>query len=425
ITANNNIIHTQMTLSKVIYKGELATIGTVIDITPRVKALENLKVSEGILKEAQTLTNTGTFTINRESKNIFCSTQLQNLFGIVPDQSSSLKSITAFSQIVISDDRKNFTDTINNAVKSGDFSSTTFRRFNPNGVLKYYQLKCQLLLDGSLILGTVQDISEYKLFEKRIHKQEKDTESIFNSLPFEVAILNPDLTYQFVNKHAIKDPVKRKEIIGLTALDYFKKQGKNLELANTRIKRIKEAISKKEVTSFIEVINNNGVKKVLLRTIHPIFENNELSRLVGTSTDITNEKIVEQNLEFRVKFEKLLIQLSNNLINVSIDDVDNVIGQALEKIGKLVKADRVYIFKYSQNKQLASNTHEWCSDNTHPFILKLQNINISGYKHLEASLAKGEIYKVDDVKLLPDFAEAERHEFANEGIQSLIVAPLL
>ncbi|MFY0673271.1 MAG: PAS domain S-box protein [Bacteroidia bacterium] len=425
INAQNEIIYGQMTLSKILYKNEIATIGSVLDITKRKKALDDLKISESILKQAQRLSNTGTFTVNIKSKEVWCSSQLKELFDKQDVSDDNCKNIEDFSQIVFEDDKTNFIDTVNRTLNTGQYASTSFRSKNSKGILNQFQLKCEPILEGSLILGTIQDITEHVLFEKRISQQEKITNEILNSFPFDVAIYNPDFTYQFVNEKAVSDREKRKSIIGKTDLEYFESVEGDILLATNRIKMLQNAIDSKTVVNFKENIVKPNINKVLLRSVAPIYEDEKLIKLIGTSIDLTKESQIEKNLEFRVNFERLLISLSNRLINISIDEIDKVVGEGLEQIGDLVGVDRVYIFKYSSNRAFASNTHEWCAPNIESFSKRLQNLEINKFEHLETSLAAGNIYIIDDVSELPETAKYEIEEFEREDIKSIIVAPII
>jgi PAS domain S-box-containing protein len=187
---------------------------------------------------------------------------------------------------------------------------------------------------------------------------------------------------------------------------------------------LQTAVETKSAVSFKETIEAQNTQKVLLRAIIPIYEEGKLNQLIGTSIDLTKESKIERNLEFRVQFEQLLISLSNKLINISIDEINAVIGEGLEKIGKLVDVDRVYIFKYSSDKMFASNTHEWCAKEIEPFIHNLQNIPIHKFEHLEKALSSKKLYKIDDVENLPESAIAEKKEFKRENIKSIIIAPI-
>lgn len=423
--SDDEIIHGHITLSKIMYNGKLETMGTLIDITKRVKALNNLSISEDILKKSQILTNVGTFTVEIKNGKVWCSAQLKELLEVDKVDETEVKTIDVFGEIVDENDGHYFISSIKKAIENKSFTSTTFSRKTSSKVLKQYQLKCQPIQDGQLLLGTVQDISEYFMFEKRISKQQKITHEILNSFPFDVTIYNPDFTYQFVNEKAVPNEEERKLIIGKTDLEIFESNGRDITIATNRIKQLQNSIDYKCVVSFKETIVESNLKKVLLRAIVPIYEDNKLAQLIGTSIDLTKESQIKKNLEFRINFEQLLISLSNRLINISIDEIDTIIGEGLEQIGRLVGVDRAYIFKYSSNKKKVSNTHEWCADAIEPLIHELQHIPISEFTPLEKTLATGNIYKLDNAELLPDEANEERLGFYKEEIKSILIAPTI
>jgi hypothetical protein len=59
--------------------------------------------------------------------------------------------------------------------------------------------------------------------------------------------------------------------------------------------------------------------------------------------DISERKKVEMSLETQVSFEKIVMNISTQFINLESDKVDKGINDALQTIGEKMDADRSYI----------------------------------------------------------------------------------
>ena len=77
--------------------------------------------------------------------------------------------------------------------------------------------------------------------------------------------------------------------------------------------------------------------------------------------EIIERQRIEEELRFRVDFEKLITNISNDFINITANETDNGINQALKTIGEFAAVDRSYVFLLSENLEKINNTHEWCA----------------------------------------------------------------
>ena len=134
------------------------------------------------------------------------------------------------------------------------------------------------------------------------------------------------------------------------------------------------------------------------------------------------DKIIAQ----QIQLQDLLIQISTKYINADLSDLNGMINQSLEQIGKFVEADRSYIFAYDFINNTTKNTYEWCAEAIEPEIDNLQNIPIEYIPQWLESHKKGEAFYVEDVSLLPDDGEFGLKAILEpQGIQSLIAIPLI
>lgn len=125
-----------------------------------------------------------------------------------------------------------------------------------------------------------------------------------------------------------------------------------------------------------------------------------------------------------IVFNQLLSDFSSKLINASVNELDNIIDQALAGFGEFSNVDRCYLFEFSEDMALMSNTHEWVAAGVTPFIDELQNMPTSSLPFFMSHIANG-LFKVDDVSSLPESAAAEKAVFEEERIFSILCVRIM
>ena len=129
----------------------------------------------------------------------------------------------------------------------------------------------------------------------------------------------------------------------------------------------------------------------------------------------------------RAEFERLISEVSSDLVKLSLDATEAGIDRALAAIGAFTKADRVYVFQFKGNRmKRMDNTHEWCAKGVEPQIEHLQDIPLAReLPWLATRIRKQKIFHVPDVTALAPEAQLERAHFKAQNIQSLIIMPMV
>ncbi|WP_420933018.1 diguanylate cyclase domain-containing protein [Alteromonas sp. A081] len=140
-----------------------------------------------------------------------------------------------------------------------------------------------------------------------------------------------------------------------------------------------------------------------------------------TTANNENDSVVAQH---HIEFNQLLTKFSSKLINASADDLDIIISQSLAAFGEFCDVDRCYLFEFSDNLELMSNTHEWVAAGVNPYIDELQNMPTKEMPYLIGHIEHG-LFKVDDVRNIPDSAIVEREEFQKENICSILCSRIM
>ena len=141
--------------------------------------------------------------------------------------------------------------------------------------------------------------------------------------------------------------------------------------------------------------------------------------------DITQRIRAEAALNERLAFEDLLVGASSEFLRAEYGTLDELINGALSQVGRFVGVDRSYLFRYGPTMDTMSNTHEWCAGGILPEKDNLQDLPCSLFPAWIATLWRGEEVYIPDVHALPESWEAERAILEPQGIQSLLVLPML
>jgi diguanylate cyclase (GGDEF)-like protein len=126
---------------------------------------------------------------------------------------------------------------------------------------------------------------------------------------------------------------------------------------------------------------------------------------------------------------KLLLQLLAETAEAFIveptSELDATIDRTLASIGGLFDVDRAYVFSLTRHPGFASNTHEWCAPGVEPQIHRLQQVSEDSIAWLMGELRSGRAINLESLLDLPAGADAERAHLSFQGIQSLLVLPLV
>jgi len=143
---------------------------------------------------------------------------------------------------------------------------------------------------------------------------------------------------------------------------------------------------------------------------------------------IINKMTLEQtkdDLKSKYEARALLLEISQNFTKAAFNDIDDIINLTLQQIGEYDNDDRSYVFFFSQDASLASNTHEWCREGINPQIDNLQNSPTDCLFWYFNKLRNNENIVIPTVKELPPEAQAEKELLQAQDIQSLLVVPIV
>lgn len=136
--------------------------------------------------------------------------------------------------------------------------------------------------------------------------------------------------------------------------------------------------------------------------------------------DVSTFHAANSPLANHLAFNRLLSNISSQLINVSTTSLDSLIERSLGAFGEFCGVDRCYLFQFSDDKTVMDNTHEWVAAGVPPYKDDLQNVSLSDLPYFERVIKQQHVFKIDDVDQLPEEAALEKAEFARERIRSVL-----
>ena len=173
-----------------------------------------------------------------------------------------------------------------------------------------------------------------------------------------------------------------------------------------------------------ELYNSRTQRWLLCRDRAVRWLDNRCVRL-EIATDISERKVMEEDLRNRFDFEALIANLSTRFINLDPGALDLEIEYALQRIGQFSQVDHSYIFLFKEHCHYMDNTHEWYAEGIEPQKAVFQNLESAGMPWWMGCLERRENIDIPVVAALPPEAAAEKAILELQGIQSLVVVPLL
>lgn len=139
---------------------------------------------------------------------------------------------------------------------------------------------------------------------------------VLNKIPADIVVFDTNHVYQFLNAGAISDPELRQWLVGKTDEDYCIRRNRPLSLAAERRANFNEVMKTKHLKSWEEeIVKPDGSKVYLLRNMYPVLdEHGEVELVIGYGINITDRKLVEEQLEVNEKRYRDLYNFSPALI---------------------------------------------------------------------------------------------------------------
>jgi transcriptional regulator with GAF, ATPase, and Fis domain/ligand-binding sensor domain-containing protein/PAS domain-containing protein len=170
------------------------------------------------------------------------------------------------------------------------------------------------------------------------------------------------------------------------------------------------------------IVRTDGSEIVVHERAEVSFDDNgKPVRMVGTTHDITDRKIAEDEIHRRADSQALLADLSTELIQVHAEDLERVINSGLERIAKRYGLDAISIVWFADEESMQAY-YRWQRDHSER---RRPVVNREETPWIDNRLKKGEPIAINDVEHMPAAASTDQELLRRRGTKSLLITPLL
>ncbi len=271
------------------------------------------------------------------------------------------------------------------------------------------------------VIETFEDVTEQKKNELEIQKQEETFRSLVSSLSDMVFTLDAELRHTGLYGNWLDSSgVNPETFLGKTATEVMgDKAGKMHEEAHARALKGEKVV--------YEWCLHAGQTCTHYQTaLSPMRDRqNRVYGIVGVGRDITKLKLSENQIRYQNEFFQLVSDISGNFVSANAANIDERIDRMLASCGAFLQVDRMFLFQFTPDLSLMSNTHEWCAEGIEPVKDSLQNYPVNDVPLISDMINNREILSVPDVDMLSDEYQTEKYELKRQGIQSLFCIPVV
>lgn len=175
--------------------------------------------------------------------------------------------------------------------------------------------------NADFLKTSIEEINEKVVLNEVYEEQNFFFERLFDEIPVDMAVIDMERRFKYLNKTAIKDDELRKWMIGKTNIDYFAFKNFDKEIGYGRESVIQSAIDTNKTVWFEDVHYKNTEREVvMLRSVSPFTMHDGIKYLLGYGLDISeikrNVKLLEQK---NSALEKLNQELNSIIYAITHD----------------------------------------------------------------------------------------------------------
>ena len=149
----------------------------------------------------------------------------------------------------------------------------------------------------------------------------------------------------------------------------------------------------------------------------------ELELFTQTIGNAIHRRKMGQELNFRLKIEKLINKLSTKFINLPIDTMSAGIDDALKEIGTLLEVDRSFIYLFDAEEKYAQLKHYWMKESEGQ-IPPIARVDLESFAWGLEKLRAGEIFSFSNLEEVPPQLTNLKLHYQCYGIKSIYYFPV-
>jgi len=180
---------------------EAKLVGAVQDVTELKEAVLKLRINESLLREAETVSHSGSWEWLEDREFMLWSDEMYNIHGYLPH--SVYINLFFYKSLVHEDDRLVFINNFNRVRKSKQAFKINYRIVRPSGeirhVLSTAEYKRIGLNDKFAFIGNTQDVTELRIAQVQLEEK-----------VIELNRSNQDLEqFAYVASHDLQEPLRK------------------------------------------------------------------------------------------------------------------------------------------------------------------------------------------------------------------------
>jgi PAS domain S-box-containing protein len=269
--------------------------------------------------------------------------------------------------------------------------------------------------------GFARDISERKKAEKVLRDSENLYKTTIDSIDHAIDVADKDLKILVVNREFM-NVVDRfgfsQDVIGKTMREEFPFLPERVDDEYRQVFETGQPV----ITE--EAFDLGGGHYVRETRKLPVFDGDEVTRVVTSVKDITEKKQAELALERQSKIENLLARISTKFINISPELVDQEIQSSLEQLCEALEIDRITVNSFNESLATFDRTLRGSRSGDRSSIDVYDGINLAQYSQKFADLQQGSFEKINDRNEQKENDPAFFHLMEQAGSLSALIAPL-
>ena len=383
---DGSVFYAEVSLNQLNLKGEMYLQAIVRDISERKKAEEEIIQKEKGMRKAQRIASVGSWEWDIVNNLVIWSDETYQILGLDPEKTTP--TLDAFLKRVHSGDRKMVHDTIQNTLDEKKTVDFIHRIIKPEGEERSAHSRAEIITDIQnkpiRFIGTIHDITNLRKAEKALLESEEKFRAVFEKGQFAMVLSN-------LKGRLVKTNQAAQDLFGYSADEL---SGMNFtELTHEKDRAVSKSHFNRLIHGKIQyfVLEKRYVRKngdIIYCHIGVSSIKNEEGKIinsVGMITDITNQKLAEQQIHQRTE-ELSLINIINSMVNKG-DNMDQIFQYFSNALLHLYACHITAFALLTKDKKSLSVEHISMSSN----VLKLleKRVNARVKKHVVELPANG------------------------------------